>query len=86
MKLVNFASLDPAHQARGVKGLAGHSRSDEQVWNEFHGNWDQMTILSETRLQNLQATRAHGAPDVAESDLAYVPRDVPTETDRKSVV
>ena len=38
MKLVNFASLDPAHQARGVKGLAGHSRGDERVWIEFRDN------------------------------------------------
>ena len=52
MKLVNFASLDPAHRARGVKGLAGHSRNDELVWNEFHDNWDEMAILSETKLQN----------------------------------
>ena len=28
MKLSNFASLDPAHQARGVKGLSGASRAD----------------------------------------------------------
>jgi putative restriction endonuclease len=45
MKLVNFASLDPAHQARGVKGLAGHSRIDGQVWSEFQDNWDEMTVL-----------------------------------------
>jgi predicted restriction endonuclease len=80
MKLVNLASLDPAHQARGIKGLAGHSRNDEQVWNEFHNNWEQMTILSETTLQNLQAVRVPDAPDVVEGEPEYVPRDIQTET------
>lgn len=80
MKLVNFASLDPAHQARGVKGLAGHSRSDEQVWTEFHDNWDRMTVLAETKFQNLEAAKEPAAPEGSEPGAAYVPRDVPTET------
>jgi len=54
MKLVNFASMDPAHQARGIKGLSGHSRSDERVWSEFRDDWDTMTVLSETKLGILE--------------------------------
>jgi len=80
MKLVNFASLDPAHQARGVKGLAGHSRSDEQLWTEFHDNWDKMTVLSETKLQRLEAAKEPAVPEVSEPEAEYIPRDVPTET------
>jgi putative restriction endonuclease len=55
MKLVNFASLDPEQRARGIRGLAGHSRTDELVWNEFSSNWDQMTLLSEAKLQSMQS-------------------------------
>jgi len=80
MKLVNFASLDPAHQARGVRGLAGHSRGDEQVWTEFHDNWDKMTIVSETKLQTLEAAKVPAGPEVSRAEAEYVPRDVPTET------
>ncbi|MDP2999922.1 MAG: hypothetical protein Q8N47_20725, partial [Bryobacterales bacterium] len=80
MKLANFASLDPTHQSRGVKGLAGHSRSDEQVWSEFHDNWDKMTVLGETKLQNLEAAKDRAAPEDSEPEAEYVPRDVPTET------
>jgi len=80
MKLVNFASLDPAHRARGVKGLAGHSRGDEQVWNEFHDNWDKITVLSETKLQNLEAGHVPTVPGVSEAEPEYVAHDVPTET------
>jgi hypothetical protein len=35
MKLVNFASFDPAHQKRNVKGLANASNLDRALWEEF---------------------------------------------------
>lgn len=39
MKLVNFASLDPAHQKRGVRGMSNTSALDREVWQTFYGNW-----------------------------------------------
>jgi len=42
MKLSNFARLDPALRARGIKGLPNGSKLEEQVWNEFHQNWEGM--------------------------------------------
>jgi putative restriction endonuclease len=53
MKLVNFASLDPTHQARGVSGLRGVSRADRQVWEEFRERWADSAFESEVGLQNL---------------------------------
>jgi len=38
MKLVNFASLDPLHKARGVKGLRGASKDDRKMWADFQDN------------------------------------------------
>jgi hypothetical protein len=35
MKLANFASLDPIHKARGVKGLSGATKQDRILWEEF---------------------------------------------------
>ena len=78
MKLVNFASLDPAHQARGVRGLAAHSRGDEQVWNEFRDNWDRMTVHSEAELQKLEAARLPKAPEAANQEELVIPNG-PTE-------
>ena len=40
MKLSNLASLDPYHQKRGIKGLSNASKSDREIWQEFHANWD----------------------------------------------
>ncbi len=81
MKLVNFASMDPAHHARGIKGLSGHSRTDEQVWIEFREDWDKMTVLSEMRLQSLEAAKERAALKDSGREAEYVPRDVPTETE-----
>jgi len=38
MKAVNFASLDPAQQARKISGLRNVSRSDRRLWEEFLAN------------------------------------------------
>jgi len=35
MKLVNFASFDPAHQKRNVRGLSNASSLDRAIWEEF---------------------------------------------------
>jgi putative restriction endonuclease len=76
MKLVNLASLDPAQQARGIRGLAGHSRADERVWSEFQTHWDEMTLLSESKLQGL---RARHSSDTAVHKAAVADGDFPTD-------
>ncbi len=43
LKLVNFASLDPYHQKRGVSGMCNVSKLDRQVWAEFYGQWDKLS-------------------------------------------
>jgi len=53
MKLCNLASLDPYHQARGIKGLSGASRADREAWNEFTTNWEQYGVTTEEQLQQL---------------------------------
>lgn len=40
MKLVNFASLDPAIRSTGRKGLEGASSLDREVWADFHADWE----------------------------------------------
>ena len=60
MKLVNFASLDPAITSSGRSGLSGASRLDREVWDEFHADWEGlatecaqlMTSLPEGRSDN----------------------------------
>lgn len=40
MKLVNFASLDPAITNTGRKGLSAASKLDRAVWAEFQQDWE----------------------------------------------
>lgn len=47
MKLANFARLDPALAARGIKGLKGGSKGEEEIWNEFVNNWEELAFESE---------------------------------------
>lgn len=47
MRLVNFASVDPYHQNRGVKGLPGGRRQVEPIWEEFTNNKDDLLFESE---------------------------------------
>jgi predicted restriction endonuclease len=40
MKLGNFAHLDPAMQARGIRGMANVSAQDREVARAFQSDWD----------------------------------------------
>lgn len=53
MKLCNLASLDPALQARGIKGLKGASTLDRRVWDEFHSALEETVPASEAALRQL---------------------------------
>jgi hypothetical protein len=53
MKLVNFASFDPALKMRGIKGLSGASALDRSVWDEFHANLDEAVPASEEAFRRL---------------------------------
>lgn len=50
MKLGNFGRLDPELKKRGIKGLSSGSKSEEEIWNEFHNNWDYLAEESEILL------------------------------------
>ncbi|MDP1653010.1 MAG: HNH endonuclease [Rhodocyclaceae bacterium] len=78
MKLVNFASLDPAITSTGRKGLDGASNLDRAVWNEFHADWENLALECETLRRNLDST----SPFEDESDEVLIPEDFSGETRR----
>lgn len=53
MKLVNFASLDPAITANGRVGLKGASKLDREIWAEFNADWSGLAAESQLQLENL---------------------------------
>lgn len=47
MRLTNFASVDPFHQNRGIKGMSGGKKQVEPIWNEFINNKEELLFESE---------------------------------------
>jgi HNH endonuclease len=83
MKLCNLASLDPYHQARGIKGLKAASRADREIWDVFNSDWEQLGIASEEKLLDLlEQTDAMEPGSRAEksSSALQSPTKLPTTT------
>lgn len=64
MKLSNLASLDPALQLRGIKGLSGASKLDREMWAEFHENLAEYVPLSQEKFDSLFIDAAEGTTEV----------------------
>lgn len=47
MKVGNFGRLDPELKKQGIVGLAHGSKMEEEVWEEFNGNWGKLAYESE---------------------------------------
>jgi predicted restriction endonuclease len=69
MKLVNFASLDPAITNSGRKGLSAASNLDREVWAEFQQDWEGQIGASENLQQQLMMDIKH-SPSASESPIA----------------
>jgi HNH endonuclease len=53
MKLSNFASFDPTHKNRNVKGLSNASRLDRAIWEEFEAAPNKVAAQSEEEFNRL---------------------------------
>lgn len=69
LKLVNFASLDPSLQSRGIKGASNVSKLDREIWNEFYNNWDALAFESEVLLAQFSHTTVEELNRINELDL-----------------
>lgn len=67
MKLVNFASLDPAITSTGRKGLTSASAADRAMWAEMEGDW-QRFVVDATQAASSFDRSATGEPGTDETD------------------
>lgn len=56
LRLANFASVDPALQARGIKGMDGGKKIVQPIWDEFFNNQEELIFLSEQILAQKENT------------------------------
>ncbi len=80
LKLSNFARLDPALQARGIKGMPHGAKGEEEIWGEFAERPELLAFESE----RLLAARLHKPiEEVADVDTNDLP---PTGREREATV
>ncbi|ALI98947.1 HNH endonuclease [Rufibacter tibetensis] len=68
-KLVNFASLDPSLQERGIKGAQNTSKLDKEVWDQFNQNWDDLPYESEKIKAKYDHSTVEKINQIDESEL-----------------
>ncbi|EOZ96157.1 hypothetical protein A33Q_2750 [Indibacter alkaliphilus LW1] len=71
-KLGNFGSFDPSLQERGVGGLKNTSKLDEQIWNEFYGNFEDVAYESEKLRATLEQKPVE---ELNEIDISELPKE-----------
>ena len=71
MKLVNFASLDPAITRTGRSGLGNASQADREIWQEYHQDWDSLAVESERRLERLRGVSEAPSPSETGAESFY---------------
>ncbi len=76
MKLVNFASLDPAITSTGRAGLQNAGALDKEIWAEFHADWEKLAVECEMLRRNLGLA----TPTEDEADELLMPEDYTGET------
>lgn len=54
IRLNNYASCDPYHQNRGIKGMVGGIKQCQPIWDEFFNNQEELIFLSEQILAEKQ--------------------------------
>jgi putative restriction endonuclease len=87
MRLTNFASIDPYHQARGVSGLPGGAKQCQPIWHEFDSNREDLLfeserILAELENQSLEVKYSESLQDILELKGETKVREVKTRVNQ----
>lgn len=77
MKMLNIASIDPAVTSMGKAGLKNASTRDQEVWDEFHSDWERLAMECHLLRQQLDA---NAAEDLGFENDALIQEDYTGET------
>jgi len=83
MKVGNFGRLDPELKKQGIIGLVNGSKLEEDIWNEFNGNWEKLAFESEELIAKFQNKKIE---DIQEINLVDLPEGKERETTIKTRV
>ena len=71
MKVGNFGRLDPELKKQGIVGLANGSKLEENIWDEFNGNWDKLAYKSELLIAKFENKTIDERNDI---DIQNIPK------------
>lgn len=78
-KLGNFARLDPELQKRNIKGLSHGSKGENEIWKEFHHDWDKLVFESELLLAKRNGIEI-------EKEILLDAKDFPIGKEREAII
>lgn len=81
LRLANYASCDPYHQNRGVKGMVGGLKQCQPIWDEFADNREILVFESERIL----AEKQNQTIDTKFNELLLDIKDLKGETKNREV-
>src|SRR4051812_27104393 len=64
MKACNFATLDPALQSRGIRGLSNLSNADREIWSEFATNAEALAAEAEDAAVRIAGMEEPAVPEL----------------------
>lgn len=79
MKVGNIGRLDPELKKQGIVGLSHGSKMEEEVWEEFNGNWEKLAYESELLIAKFANKPLE---EVSEIEI----EDIKEGTERESIV
>ncbi len=87
MRLTNYASIDPFHQARGIRGLSGGGKQCQPIWDEFATNREDLIfesekILAELENQSIENKYAESLKDISDLKGETKIREVKTRVNQ----
>lgn len=77
MKVGNFGRLDPELKKQGIVGLAHGSKMEEDVWDEFNGNWEKLVFESELLISKFSNRPIE---EISEIDFEDIKEGIERET------
>src|ERR1041385_702304 len=69
LKLANFSRLDPSLQQRGIRGLPHGAKGEEEVWNEFAQQPEELAFESERLLAEREGMPIEEMAEIQTEDL-----------------
>lgn len=71
MKVGNFGRLDPELKKQGISGLAHGSKTEEEIWEEFNGNWEKLAYESEQIIAQFSKKTIEEVSEIQIDDIQF---------------